>query len=78
MNYEQPITVQEVSANPVEYIDLYIPIVRHAGGNYWLICGCYLTEADAIEAIRSWIGIADAKILHHTERFVVQTKESEK
>lgn len=72
MDDQTAITIQEATANPVEYIDLFIPLVRYKGGNFWTTGGgCFNTSAEAIQSIKSYTGIEDAKILHHVERFVM-------
>jgi len=65
------ITVQACESESVEYVDLFIPIVRYSGCRSWSASGSYDTKQDAINAIKCYSGIVDAKILIHTEKFVL-------
>ena len=64
-------TLQEVKSESLEFVDLYIPIIRYNdAGNYWSVSGVYYSLADAKAAIIHCTGVAEMKILHHTERLV--------
>ena len=75
INQESNVDVVECSkAESVEYIDLWIPLVRYADGNCWGTSQPRASKEEAIAYIRGTRGMADAKILHHVERFVFDKK----
>lgn len=71
MTDDTNITVQEVNAEPVEYVDVWIPIYRYAGSNTWYTVGAYPSREEAVQSLNHG-NYADAKILHHTEKRVAQ------
>ena len=74
MNETTPIRIIEAEAEEVtnKKIDLYIPIVRYKGGNYWSTHGCvYTCEADASHYNTDLI--AEMRIIHVTVPFAKET-----
>ncbi len=66
---ESTIDIGQADAKELEFVDLFIPIVRYGEGNYWSAFGVYSTEDEAKKSLFSATGITQAKILHHVERF---------
>lgn len=75
MDENTAITFQGVEAEKVGFIDIFIPIYRYPGNNYWGCGNTYAARHEAMDFIRNLQGIADAKVLHHTERFIPLGKE---
>lgn len=64
------IDTQRVEAEPVEYVDLYIPIYRIKDQKYWSGGFVYYTKAEAVASLPVHEILAEAKILHHIEKIV--------
>lgn len=71
MTDDTNITVQEVNAEPVEYVEIWIPIYRYAGSNNWYVLSACSSREDAVQSLNQ-VTYADVKILHHTEKRVTQ------